>query len=562
MDSNRLGRLCERLDGKNYGAYRQLEGSWRLGAVTLIVDRVQGDPFAAPSALRVRRPHGIDPAWLSDADAIFAAEDWLLRELGSQLVGRERGSGRSGALRVYSPGPEVVERSAVRIDGHDLELRLAAGLPARGRRVLGRACWEMLTELADASEIWPTDDLLAHIASVRTQRALRRALEPAGLIAFIADGSVLPRESGVGQRPLQGAVPFESPASQRVTLSTPAGPVTGLGIRAGVTVIVGGGFHGKSTVLHALQRGHLDHVPGDGRERVVSVPTAVKVRAEDGRRVAGVDISCLLRELPGGRSTAPFSSLDASGSTSQAAALVEAVEAGATVLLLDEDTCATNLMVRDARMRALIPRDREPITPLVERVRQVHTEWGVSTVLVIGGVGDYLAVADVVLSMEDYACRDRTADARALALPLPSALGSLPSVKPRELLSLGDVDRIKARSERRIALGDQELELAGVEQILDQAQAWTLGQALRVVAERTPCTMDDALAELDALIDAEGVEVLAPRGYPPGDLVRPRALEVAAAISRLRGLSVPGSPSGLSRDRSPSRGSRARRRRR
>ena len=400
-DSHRLKRLLERIDGRSYPAYRDVRGTWQIEDLTLIIDHVQGDPFAAPSRLRLRVQTGIRREVSTDRDAKEAAEDWLLRRFGANLVGRSRGSGRSGRLDVYRPGPEILERSGVRLGLNGVaEVRFTAGLPAQGRRVLGQQAWYLLTDdvAAAASHLIVADDnaeaLDAHVASVQAQRAFRRQLHGRGLAAFIADGSVLPRRSGVDQRPLQDAVPFRSPPSLRIELDTDAGPVAGMGIPHGVVLITGGGFHGKSTVLAALQRGHLDHIPGDGRERVVADLDTVKIRAEDGRRVEQVDISGFLRDLPGGRSTAPFSSDDASGSTSQAAAIVEAAEAGAKVLLLDEDTSATNLLVRDARMRALIPREREPITPFVERVREVRDSWGVSTVMVVGGVGDYLAVAD------------------------------------------------------------------------------------------------------------------------------------------------------------------------
>ena len=329
-DARRLSAVLDRIDGRPYPAYRDLEGSWDLGDVELIVDRVQGDPFAAPSRVRVRTPTRVGPDLLADADKRLAAEDFLLRRFGEALPRGRRGSGRSGVLEVYDPGPEILERSALRLrrDGK-AEVRFAAGLPARGRRILGRQARAMLLEdvLDAAATLLELDieALSAHADSVARQRALRRALSEAGLVAFVADGSVLPRRSGVDPRPLPDAIEFRSPDSLRTTLSTPQGAVTGMGIPVGVTVIVGGGFHGKSTLLRAIQEGHLDHVPGDGREAVVARVDTVKVRAEDGRRVCAVDVSGFLGSLPGGQSTSPFTTDDASGSTSQAAAIVEAI---------------------------------------------------------------------------------------------------------------------------------------------------------------------------------------------------------------------------------------------
>jgi len=571
MDIERLRDECRRIDGRQYPAYKDLKGRWDLGDVLLSIDHVQGDPYAAPSRLRLRVQTGL-ASLVDDPDAKLAAEDWLLRRFVAALPdrrdqdfggdhrrggdrargGQRRGSGKSGEIGIYRPGPEIVERSALRLlsDGR-AEVRFSAGLPAGGRRILGRQAAALLLDdiprAADAlRDAWDDPDLQAHVASVKAQRGLRRQLKARALVAFIADGAVLPRASGVAQSPLADAVPFASPDTLRVTLDGPNGPVHGMGVPEGVTLIVGGGFHGKSTLLMAIQRGHMDHVPGDGRERVVTRDDAVKIRAEDGRKVTGVDISPFLRDLPGGRSTSPFHTDDASGSTSQAAAIVEAVEAGAGALLIDEDTSATNLLVRDDRMRALIPRDREPITPFVERVRQVYEDWGVSTVMVVGGVGDYLAVADAVILMDAFRPVDVTSRARALAGPTPEPPDALRAVTPRVPLRRSlDPEagrgrgKIRSRDARRLEYGGDEVDLGAVEQVLDPAHAATLGHALRLIYEEIADDERDVrgvLNRLMAVLDAEGVEALSPWEAPSGSLVRPRRFEVAAALSRLRNL--------------------------
>ena len=540
MDRDALNALCRRIDGRPYPAYRDLVGSWRLGEVEVLVDHVQGDPFAAPSRLRLRVAHRLERGLWDDEDGRLACEDALLRAFGRACGGRRRGSGRSGELGVYRPGPEVCERSALRLlDDGRAEVRFTAGLPARGRRVLGRQAFELLTlDVVEAAEaLVGAGGVAEQVASVRLQRRMRRALGSAGLVAFVADGAVLPRASGIDQAPLRDAVPFRSPPSLRTELCG----VTGMGVPRGVTLIVGGGFHGKSTLLAAVQRGHLDHVPGDGRERVVALADTVKVRAEDGRRVAGVDISSLLADLPGGRSTAPFSTDDASGSTSQAAAVVEAVESGARVLLLDEDTSATNLLVRDPRMRALVPREREPITPLVERVRQVVEVWGLSVVMVVGGVGDFLAVADTVVGMDAYVPADLTERAAELAGPVPEPPGPLEVPAARRVdggLSPGR--KVRARDERRLRYGEGEIELSAVEQVLDAAHARTVGHALRVLHEVSSGgeTVPALLDALEHILADEGLEALSPFREPDGALIRPRRHEVAAALNRLRSLRV------------------------
>ena len=554
-DVERLKQALRRIDGRQYPAYRDLRGEWDLGSVSLIIDHVQGDPFASPSSLRVVVDSGVADSLFDDDDGKVAAEDWLLRRFVGALgerrdreaprrdQGRGRGSGKSGVLEVYRPGPEIVERSALRLfRGGEAEVRFRAGLPANGRRINGRLAEELLLraipEAARAVRFGP--GLAEQVASVRAQRELRRQLEGRGLVAFIANGAVLPRESGVSSRPLRGAIPFESPPELEVTIESSLGDVVGAGIPEGVTLIVGGGFHGKSTLLQALQTGHLDFCEGDGRERVVSVADAVKVRAEDGRAVTAVDISLFLNGLPGGRSTAPFSTEDASGSTSQAAAMMEAIESGATALLIDEDTSATNLLVRDERMRALVPSELEPITPFVERVEQLYREWGVSTVMVVGGVGDYLAVADRVIGMEEYRAHDLTERAKELAGPAFDSPGPLPRRPSRELERRGlqPGRRVRARSDRRIEYGDGEIDLSGVEQLVGAGLAFTIGQALRVLHERLgdePRPLGALLDRIDELFDDGGLEELSPTREPSGGLVRPRRHEIAAALNRLRG---------------------------
>lgn len=546
-DRSRLSRLLQQLDGRQYPAYRDLLGVWRIGELELEIDRVQGDPFAAPSRARVRRPTDVPREIREDRDKRVAAEDWLLRRFVGELHGTRRGSGRSGALEVYQPGPEVVERSALRLLGEVVEVRFQVGLPAQGRRILGRQAAELLLEdvPAAAARLERAAGFEEHVRSVARQRSLRRALRPAGLIAFIEEGSVLPRASGVSQAPMQGAVRWQGPDALRVELPSCEGPVVGTGLRRGVTVITGGGFHGKSTLLQALERGHLDHVPGDGREGVVADPDTVKVRAEDGRSVCQVDISPLLGALPGGRDTSAFSTEDASGSTSQAAAIVESVEAGARVLLIDEDTSATNLLVRDARMRSLIPSALEPITPLVERVQQICAQWGVSTVLVVGGVGDYLPVADAVIAMVEYAPRDLTAQVRALGMEAPQPPGPLGPVGARVPLAFHPpIGRVRAHSRRAVQLDEELLDLAGVGAVLDTAHAASLGHALRWLGASGLIDGRRALpavwSALASILDDEGADVLSPDAAPVGYLLRPRVHEVAAALSRWRGLRVAG----------------------
>ncbi|MEM7244017.1 MAG: ABC-ATPase domain-containing protein [Acidobacteriota bacterium] len=574
---NRLRQLLSRIDGRGYPAYKQLRGRYHDDEVELCIDHVQGDPFAAPSKVRLRIP--LDDVDLPDRllatrAGRVAVRDGLARRLAQHAsrieLGRS-GSGKSGVVLVDAGGQEVLERSAVVLEGDVLDARLQVGLPAAGRRILGRAAERLLVDelprlarrallLTDAE----VDELEDHVRCVEDQEDLRRRLPELGLIAFVADGSVLPRRSGASDRPLAGdaVVPWMGPESLAVEVELlhplPDGRrrVRGTGLSPGVTLIVGGGYHGKSTLLSALERGVYPHVPSDGRELVVTDPSALKVRAEDGRRVEGVDISPFIADLPGGRNTSDFRTDDASGSTSQAASIVEAVEVGTRVLLLDEDSSATNFLVRDARMQELVAKEHEPITPLVDRVRELHDELDVSTILVMGGCGDYFDVADRVLLMKDFIPEDVTSEARSVAERHPSgrrAETDTPLASPRERHPhVSSIDaskgrkgvKITLRDLHRLELGTSRLDLHGLEQLVDRSQTWSLGCALELLRRRflgDDVTLSAALEALDDLLDREGLDVLDPHhreGEHPGDHARPRRFEIAGALNRLRTLRV------------------------
>jgi predicted ABC-class ATPase len=567
--SGSLREDLEKLEGRPYGFYRELaRQSYDLPFGQLRFAHVQGDPFASPSRLAIdigRESARLPEAALAGSDARRACADFLLRALGRRLAGSRKPGAQRGAaerspdvLEIAEPGPEVLERSAVRVaaDGA-VRVLLAAGLPAQGRRILGREAAELLCARLGAAlqAVFDTLDvraLEAHVRSVEDQVALRAALREHGLVAFVADGSVLPRRAGNDARPLLGAVPCLAPDSLACELTAPhAGRLRGLGVRQGVTLIVGGGYHGKSTLLDALALGVYDHVPGDGRERVATRSDCVSVRAEDGRAVRGVDLRPFIGPLPHGRRTECFSSENASGSTSQAAAISEALEVGARVLLIDEDTAASNFMTRDARMRRLIPARQEPITSYADRVRWLWEERGISSVLVAGGSGDWLDAADSVIELADYRLLDATARARevAVALPLPAA----PELPPPPVLELapripdpesldarrgrGGRVRVRGRGMHAIEFGRQEIDVSALAQLVDPAQCRWIGDALLALASG-PCDGRRSVAELLDALEARtaeaGIEALAEPGF--GDRAAARRFEIAAALNRLRSL--------------------------
>ena len=559
-----LRRILRRIDGRGYPAYREIRGTWSLSGCTLEVRRVQGDPFAAPTRIAaVLDPAraGYDRATLATRSRRAGLSCLLARSFAASArrAPRGAGSGRSGEIAMADPGQVVLTNTAVLVgaDG-TVEARFTVGLPAAGRRVLGRQAERLLLEtvpeLVESTLPAPAHaptSVARHVEVNEDADFMRARLDAQGLIAFIADGSLLPRRSGIDDRPLDRgrATLFESPPGLRVTLDRANGPpVPGMGIPRGVTLLVGGGYHGKSTVLDALARGVYNHRPGDGRERVVTDPTAMKIQAEDGRSVAGVDISPFIGELPGGQDTTAFSTPNASGSTSQAAAIIEALEAGSRLLLVDEDTAATNFMIRDRRMQALVRGEDEPITPFIDRVRSLHNDAGASTVLVIGGSGDYLDVADRVIGMVRYRPVDLSVAARDVATAHPTERlaqagpTGWPSrhrhPDPRSISARrGRRERsIKVRSRTTVDFGRERIELAGVRQIASRAQ--TRAVALAIDHARAfmgeGMAIEDVLAALSDSLERHGLDVL--DSGRTGDLAAPRVQDVAAALGRLRSL--------------------------
>lgn len=584
-----LRQLLLNLDQRGYKAYKEIRGSYEFPDFTLIFDRVQGDPFATPSQCRVKLPQdkaGFPRDLYRNHSREIALRDYLTRQFykTTQIIRQHRGSGNSGLIAIVNPGQAILERTSAFIADKFVELRFVVGLPAFGRRIAGQQAVEMLCydipQLVDSTLKYPHLDAAAvqrHIETAEDADWLRQQLSEKGLVAFIADGAILPRRSGVDERWLfDEAVPFQSPDSLRVEFICPnQGRVTGMGVPSGVTLIVGGGYHGKSTLLKAIELGIYNHIPNDGRELVVTDPTAVKIRAEDGRSITGVDISPFINHLPQGRSTTDFSTQNASGSTSQAANIIEALEAGAQVLLVDEDTAATNFMIRDRRMQALIAKDKEPITPFIDKVCQLYTDYGVSTILVMGGSGDYFDVADTVIAMQDFQPQEVTNQARAIASfyktertaeggkqfglltprvllteSLDSRFGQKSANKPSGR-PLSESRRLswKVRDVDAIVFGSETIDLSAIEQLVEVGQLKAIAVAMVYLHQQYldgEGTLPSILDSLMTKIEAEGLDLLT--DFPQGDLVMCRRFELAAAINRLRSPSRRrGAPSPLAR---------------
>ncbi len=462
--SNDLRTLLRSVDHKSYPAYKSLGGSWQFPLYALVIDHVQGDPFASPSALHTEIPlarAGFPEAYYKKDCMRIALQDFLTRQLAKQFETynfKAKGSGKSGLLSISRCGQEVLERSACQITADKLIVRFHVGFPAFGRTInageLEKILFEFLPRCMENSLFYQKLDkqkVQQTVFLAEDQEEIRRLLREKNLVAFLANGSVLPRKSGISELPMKDCVPFTSPESMEQTLMLPHhGNITGMAIPQGITLIVGGGYHGKSTLLEAIQSGIYNHIAGDGREYVITDDTAVKLRAEDGRCVRNVDISLFINDLPNGKDTTVFSTEDASGSTSQAAAVVESIEAGARLFLIDEDTSATNFMVRDDFMQQVISRKKEPITPFIERVGDLYKKTGVSTIMVAGSSGAFFYVADHILQMDCYHTRDITASVKELCAQRPAPDTQAPHFPETLCLSTGVQTAISADAHPQI----------------------------------------------------------------------------------------------------------------
>ncbi len=563
-----LKQQLQRLDGKDYAAYQSLKGGWSYPHFELHLDRIPKDPYAPPNTgvyrARIDREKAGFPVDLTSTKVReIALRDFLARRFHSQceLINKGiRGTGNSGVISIAKPGQEILERTSIIVNDEFVEARFSMGLPAEGRSInsktAGRMLFEEVPQIVESSLYCKTLDieiLKQHIDTAEDAGFLRDNLRSTRLVAFIADGALLPRRSGVDAKPLDrsNVVRFQSPANLRVRFTLPnAGVISGMGITSGVTLIVGGGYHGKSTLLQAVELGIYNHIPGDGREYCVSLPETVKVRAASGRSVTNTDISAFINNIPFREPTASFSTTNASGSTSQAAFIAEAMEIGAEVIVMDEDTCATNFMIRDKRMQELVAKEYEPITPYVDKVKQLHKDHGISTILVMGGSGDYLSVADCVIQMTEFKPYDVTVEAREIAKRFTSERaqeGGNTFACPRPRFPVGDgLDprnkyahhRVAAPDPQRLLFGRTTVDLVDIEQLVETGQTKAIGRAILIAKQY----MDGAnnLKQIAGKISEEinrgGLDVL--DANLTGDLAQFRSLEFAAALNRMRGLKV------------------------
>lgn len=581
--SNELRSMLRSVDHKSYPAYKSLAGIYQFPHFTLSIDHVQGDPFASPSSLHVEvgnKTAGFPPAYYEKGCSRIALQDHLTRQFASQFEDynfKAKGSGKSGLLSITRCGQEVLERSACQITDSRIIARFHVGFPAFGRTInageLEKILFDFLPRCVENSFFYQKLDkkkVEAAVFLAEDQEAIRRILQEEKLVAFVANGAVLPRKSGVSDLPMKGSVPFCSPAAMERTFTLPhKGKITGMAIPQGITLIVGGGYHGKSTLLEALQTGVYDHIAGDGREYVITDHTAVKLRAEDGRSIRSVDISLFINDLPNKKDTSSFSTPDASGSTSQAAGVVENMEAGSRLFLIDEDTSATNFMLRDDFMQQVISREKEPITPFLERARDLYEKAGISTILVAGSSGAFFYIADKILQMDCYRPVDITGHVKSLcqdhAAPriqapdfaIPGFSRALPACRRDSRDSRrggyggrggrgGSSDGRDSRHEHKkiktfgkdsFSLDKETIDMRYVEQLADSEQTNALAHLLRFGLEQVidgKKSVRQTVQLLADLLDKQGWEPFC-SSYVPCGLAKPRRQEIFACINRFRG---------------------------
>lgn len=561
-----LKQLLDRIDHRGYPAYKDTKGQYQFQGYVFSIDHVQGDPFASPSKVSVQvkgSTAGFPEELYKGRHQRAALQDEMTRQFYRAIqkyAFRAKGSGKSGLISVSKCGQEVLERTACEINpkNGDVKLRFEVGFPANGRtinaRELEKIVFGFLPECVEQSLFYKNCDkkrVRSIIDLAEDQQYIRDELEKNDLIAFVANGAILPRESGVSDKPMKGAVRFQSPKEMEITMKLPhKGEISGMGIRRGITLIVGGGYHGKSTLLKALELGVYNHIQEDGREYVITKDDAMKIRAEDGRSIKKTDISMFINDLPNGKDTRGFYTEDASGSTSQAANVIESMEAGASVMLIDEDTSATNFMIRDELMQRVIHRDMEPITPFIDRILELYQVYGISTVIVAGSSGAYFHIADTIIQMDRYEPKEITKLAKETAKDFPAMSGmENPAEKPvfircpRQGRGFKPNDRIKMKTmgKEMVQLNRENIDLRYVEQLADTEQVSALGYCVRYAEKHLfqgKDTIQNVVDKLEEKICREGLSSLCESNASVASLAMPRRQEIFACLNRYRGLNL------------------------
>ena len=550
-----------KIDGKGNKAYKVLEGKYDFKKYVLSIDHVQGDPFASPSRVRIiidNKIAQIPEELFDNKNKEIAVCDFLTRLFSKNIKNQSEkifGSGKSGLIEISRCPQEILERTAIIRNKNFFEARFYVGFPARGRSVLARELekiiFNIIPNIVENTFIYKNINklnLINRVKLIEDQFYIRKNLKEKGLVAFVANESILPRESGVSARALRNGKKFISPQALEVEFDTPnRGKIKGMGIPKGITLIIGGGYHGKSTLLRALELGIYNHIEGDGREFVITDESALKVRAEDGRAITSTDISLFINNLPNGKDTIKFNTENASGSTSQAANIIEAIESKSKVLLIDEDTSATNFMIRDDIMQQLVVKEKEPITPFIDVAKSLYKQLGISTILVAGSCGDFFDIADLVIQMDSYEPYEVTAKAKELSRGKVSLRDDLDiSIDFGRVLDKGSISegpkgiKIKTLGKDGLSINKENIDLKSVEQIVDGEQINTIGMAIKFIEDKysgKDLTIEKIADEIEKDITKNLIGIDNIKGGN-GSLAMPRKQEILCAINRLRTLKI------------------------
>lgn len=560
-----LKKELSSINGKSYSFYKTLTNQYSFKDYILSIDHVQSDPFASPSKIKIIINQKTSRIPLNLFDKTYkkiALEDYLIRLFYfniNKFSSRVFGSGKSGLISISRCDQEIIERTSILITSEKIEVRFEVGFPAKGRTILSneleKIFYDFLPLIVDNTLIYDNLDknkIQKRIQLSEDQDYMRHELKKRNLVAFIANDSILPRESGISNRPLENGIKFKSPKSLEVELTLPnKGKLIGMGIEKGITLIVGGGYHGKSTVLKALELGVYNHIEGDGREYVITDGSALKIRAEDGRCIRNTDISLFISNLPNGKDTKRFNTDNASGSTSQAANIIEGIESDTSTFLIDEDTSATNFMIRDDIMQKLVSKEKEPITPFIEIIRALYEELGISTILVVGSSGDYFDIADRVVQMDCYEAKDVTSEAKGLRKGfilekinnsnLELSINLDRKIKKGSIEQTSKGIKIKALGKDGLSINRDIIELRSVEQIVDIEQVNALGYIIKYAEDNIidgSKSLKEVVAEIFDYISKNGLISLSPTSYGIGCLAMPREQEIMACFNRYRNLKI------------------------
>lgn len=572
--NTKLKKILKKIDGKGYKSYKEIEGVYIEEPFIIIIEHVQGDPFATPSNIVAKisyKETGFPYGFIQNRERKVALADFIHRKFEkmiSKVPIKIEGTGNSGKILIAKTTQYIYPKSACIVAEKSIEIRFNIGLPASGRRILGFQAINLieknvlfLLNNCLTSSSYNLKQVEEHLINYEIQQEIRKKLKNFGLVAFIGNGSILPRESGISDKPMEEskAIKFKSPNSMKIEIDTKYGKFSGMGIKEGVTLIIGGGFHGKSTLLKAIEKGVYSKIKGDGRELCITREDAFKIRAEDGRFIYGTDISSFLSNIPSGKDSSFFITENASGSTSQAANIIEALESGSKLLLIDEDTSATNFMIRDEVMKKLVEKKYEPITPFIDRVDELYERYNVSIILVMGGASDYIKKAHSIIQMIEFKPYDVTSEAKNIYKQWEESIKNENEdlwveeekiIKPfdfvRRKIKKNSLEpkrkgrklKIRARSIHVIKYGLEEIDMDYIEQIVDPLQLNFIADAIySIYKNMRDCEhLDNILSKFMDDFEKEGFKILSP--YPNGNYAYSRKYEIAAAINRLRTLVV------------------------